>query len=149
VTTPAVRAAVYAVFTVRWIVRWAIGAALVLLGLLPVYLAGVWAYQTQPWYDQDVIHQLGSGPRTAPWGDVSDRAVELFPDGMSAEAAIVLLRRNGFSCNRTVDPSSDEAFACHRKTSGLVCNTDYDVDLLLDHNRNVVGRKARFYAACL
>jgi hypothetical protein len=149
VTTPAVRAAVYALFATRWIVHWAIGAVFALMGLFVVYHAGVWAYYAQPWYNQDVIRQLGSGPRTAPWGDVSDRAVELFPDGMSGDVAITLLRRNGFSCNTAVEASSDEGFICHRKAYTLVCNTDYDVELLLDQNRNVVGRKAKFYGACM
>jgi hypothetical protein len=148
VTAPAVRAAVYLVFATRWIVQWTIWAVLALIGLWASYIAGMWVYAAQPWYDQDVTRQLARVPRTAPWEYVSDLAAAIFPDGMSAEAAVALLRRNGFSCAKPVEQSSDEGFTCHRKTYDLMCNTDYYVDLVLSHSRNIVGRKARTYVAC-
>jgi hypothetical protein len=148
VTAPAVRAAVYLVFATRWIVQWTIGAVMALIGLCAIYIVGMWVYSAQPWYDDDVTRQLGGGPHTAPWGDVSDRAVALFPDGMSAEAALALFQKNGFSCTQPFVASSDESFTCHRTKHDLVCTTDYDVDLVLDNSRNIVGRRARFYEAC-
>jgi hypothetical protein len=149
VTAPAVRAAVYLVFATRWIVQWTIWAIVALIGLLVICIAGMWVYSAQPWYANDVVHQLTNNPHTAPWEDVSDRAAALFPDGTSAEAALVLLRRNGFSYTKIAELSPDEGFACHRTTHVLVCNNDYDIEVRLDHNRNIVGRKARFYEACL
>jgi hypothetical protein len=150
VTAPAVRAAVYLVFATRWIVQWTIWAVVALIGLLAIYIAGMWVYSEQPWYDNDVVHQLTNNPHTTPWAeDVSNLAVALFPDGMSAEAALALLRKNGFSCTKAAEPSSGEGFACHRTTHVLPCNNYYDIELLLDPRRNIVGRKAQFHQACL
>jgi hypothetical protein len=148
-TAPAVRAAVYLVFATRLIVQWTIWAVVALIGLWAIYIAGMWVCSAQPWYDNEVVLQLTNSPHAAPWEDVSDQAAELFPDGTKAEAALALLRKNGFSCTKAAARSSDEGIACHLTTHVLVCNNDYDIELLLDHSRNIVGRKARFYEACL
>jgi hypothetical protein len=150
VTAPAVRAAVYLVFATRWIVQWTIWAVVALIGLLVIYIAGMWVYAAQPWYDNDVVHQLTNNPHTTPWAeDVSNLAAELFPNGMSAEAALALLRKNGFSCTKAAEPSSEEGVACHRAKQVFVCINYYDIELLLDHRRNIAGRKAEFHEACL
>jgi hypothetical protein len=118
--------------------------------LCAIYFACMWVYLEQPWYDNDVVHQLTNNPHTTPWEeDVSDRVAQLFPDGMSADAALALLRKNGFSCTTAAQLSSQEGFACHRTTHVFVCNNYYDIELLLDHRRNIVGRKAKFHESCL
>jgi hypothetical protein len=106
-----------------------------------------WVYFTEPWYSKKLIERMRGGVHQAPWRDETARISDLFPDGMSQDAAVTLLRQNGFSCGQG-DSADPPQIACTRKVSGFPCTLSYVVNLVLDRD-SVRGRNAQSYAACL
>ena len=85
------------------------------------------------------------------WGDVSDEAARIFPDGMTRTAATTLLRGNGFTCTEGGPESGNGAqrLNCHREPHILFCAGHYDVALDFEAGERVRDRAASFYVACL
>jgi hypothetical protein len=148
VISPAVRAAVYAVFAARWIARWMVNAALVLAGLCVVYVLAIWVYYAEPWYDHDVIRQLASAPRIAPWGDASEQAAAIFPDGTTYRAPVALLSANGFSCHEG-EAEAQQTLSCRREPHLPLCAGSYTVELGFDRDERVTNRRASYSLVCV
>jgi hypothetical protein len=148
VTSPAARAAVYLVFGTRWIARWTLGAALGAIALGLVYVLVVLIHSAEPWYDREVMERLAGGPADGLTRDASDRAAEVFPDGMTRAAAVSLLHANGFSCSEIAD-AARARLTCRREPHLILCAGTYTVELGFNHDGRVADRKASVYAVCV
>ena len=147
-------------------------AASIFFGLLLAYVAGSWLYYGEPWYSRDLIHEIGSGPHSAPWGEASDKAAKFFPAGMERESAMGLLRANGFKCSNPTEVALQQnvdsmvievaggvvavrgggpvtLLTCRREAQEGVCMGRYSVSLAFDTDSTVAGRAASYYFGCL
>jgi hypothetical protein len=145
----------YGAFVMKGLLRAALRTLAVMIALmialLGVYILGVWLYYTEPWYDHAVITQLTRVPHTAPLEDVSERAAQIFPDGMSRRAATALLQANGFACESYANESISGASGlnCQREAHVPLCAGYYMVKLAFDGEERLSDRSATSYLGCL
>ena len=115
-------------------------SVLLAIGLM---IGGLWALLEEPWYSDELVRQMGSGPHSAPWRDDTALAAKFLPHGMSRGAATTYLARNGFSC------TGNTQLECERRKPGFACSATYTVHLSLNDADMVAGLKANSYMACL
>ena len=116
-------------------------------------LAGIgafaWLRFAEPWYSRQLIERMQTGSYQAPWRDETSKISDLIPDGMSREAALALVKQNGFSCPAIASNNTKALeLQCTRKTSSFVCSISYVVSFLVE-GESVSALHAQSYQACL
>ena len=125
-----------------------IGGLLIAVGVLAGLGALTWLYNAEPWYSKQLIERMQGGTYQAPWRDETARISNLFPDGMRTDAAVAVIKRNGFSCDRSRSGNAGKRLECIRKISSFVCVVSYTVSIAADSDE-LQGLHAQSYAACL
>src|SRR4051794_30176925 len=100
---------------------------LVAIAVLAGLVALIWVYSAEPWYSNQLLERMRGGGSQALGRDETSKISDLFPDGMSREAAVTLLNQNGFSCTPSGSTTEAQELQCTRKRSHLVCNVSYGV----------------------
>ena len=121
---------------------------LVAIAVLAGLVALIWVYSAEPWYSNQLLERMRGGGSQALGRDETSKISDLFPDGMSREAAVALLKQNGFSCTPSGSNSTEaQQLQCTRKRSHLVCNVSYGVSFVVDRE-SVRGVNAQSYQVC-
>src|SRR3954468_9999532 len=108
-------------------VRIALRYAAIAVGTM-VSVAGLfWLTWAEPWYDRDLVEQMRCRIGCAIRRDDTSRIAHIFPEGMTRDAAMTVLRRNGFGCENDRNPDSAVAIICNRRDRGLVCTPHYTI----------------------
>ena len=118
-------------------------AALIGIGAL------TWLRFAEPWYSSQLVDRMQTGDYQAPWRDETSKIADLIPDGMSREAAMTLVKQNGFSCpSISGNKAASIELQCARKISRFVCSISYVVSFLVE-GESVRAVHAQSYQACL
>jgi hypothetical protein len=109
----------------------------------------IWLRFAEPWYSHQLVERMRVGDYQAPWRDETSKISDLIPDGMSREAAVTLLEKNGFSCIRSGGNNAEpQQLQCTRKISSFICSISYAVSFVVERE-SVRGLHAQSYQACL
>src|SRR5881396_3183211 len=74
----------------------------------------LWLIWAEPWYDRDLAEQMQCRADCAIRHDETSRIAHIFPVGMTRDAAMSILRRNGFGCENGRDQVGATAIVCKR-----------------------------------